>query len=85
VAHGGQIFEGILGCGTIGASLDGGRLLRDGLCGLSSCLTGMDLEEVDMGRRGKRTYATESCFGGGLSFGSRLGGLGAGAFRSLHQ
>jgi len=83
VAHEERIFGGILGGARVRASSVGGRSLRDGLCGLSSCSTGMELIEVDMGRRGERTYATESCFGGGLSFGSRLGGLGAGAFRSL--
>lgn len=66
------------------ASSDGGRSLRDGLCGLSSCSTGVESIEVGVGWRGKRTYATESCFGGGLSFGPRLGGLGTGAFRDLH-
>lgn len=83
MAHEERIFGGILGGARVRASSVGGRSLRDGLCGPSSCSTGMELIEVDMGRRGKRTYATESCFGGGLSFGSRLGGLGAGAFRSL--
>lgn len=84
MAHEGRIFGGIWDGARARASSVGGRSLRDGLCGLSLCSTSVELIEVDMGRRGKRTYATESCFGGGLSFGSRLGGLRARAFGNFH-
>lgn len=49
MAHEERIFGGILGGARVRASSVGGRSLRDGLCGLSSCSTGMELKKTKHG------------------------------------